>query len=143
SIRLRSDMPVLFHARRRLVHCRGGDAGIERRASIRTHKGRSNSLNLRIVLTKNRFRSLGRCCRLGPEVHMKLHLKRVYDPKSEKDGMRVLVDRLWPRGLSKQEAAVDLWVKDVAPSTELRRWYHAHMDEWPEFRKRYEAELTA
>jgi uncharacterized protein YeaO (DUF488 family) len=74
---------------------------------------------------------------------MELFLKRVYEPKSQQDGMRVLVDRLWPRGLGKQQAAIDLWARDVAPGTELRRWFHAHTDEWPEFRKRYEAELAA
>jgi uncharacterized protein YeaO (DUF488 family) len=72
---------------------------------------------------------------------MRLFLKRVYDDRSDGDGMRVLVDRLWPRGLSKAEAAIDLWAKDIAPSTELRHWYHSNMEDWPEFRKRYRQEL--
>ncbi|MFZ2872936.1 MAG: DUF488 family protein [Phycisphaerales bacterium] len=71
-----------------------------------------------------------------------VRLKRVYDPPEDADGFRVLVDRLWPRGLTKQRARVDLWLKEVAPSTDLRRWYHADLTRWPEFRKRYKAELT-
>jgi uncharacterized protein YeaO (DUF488 family) len=68
---------------------------------------------------------------------------RVYDPRSEHDGARVLVDRLWPRGLSKESADLDLWAKDVAPSTDLRTWFHAHPDEVDEFAARYRAELDA
>jgi uncharacterized protein YeaO (DUF488 family) len=75
---------------------------------------------------------------------MKLKLKRIYEPPAKDDGLRVLVDRLWPRGLKKEEAGVDLWAKEVAPSTELRRWFHAEpADRWAEFRRRYEAELAA
>lgn len=70
-------------------------------------------------------------------------LKRVYDPPSSSDGTRVLVDRLWPRGLTKNLAKVDAWLRDLAPSNDLRKWYHAHMDQWPEFRKRYLQELRA
>jgi uncharacterized protein YeaO (DUF488 family) len=75
---------------------------------------------------------------------MNIRLKRVYEPPAEGDGLRVLVDRLWPRGLKKEEAGVDFWAKDVAPSTELRRWFHAEhgTDRWAEFRRRYEAELA-
>ncbi|MGO7624415.1 DUF488 domain-containing protein, partial [Rhizobium ruizarguesonis] len=54
---------------------------------------------------------------------MALHIKRIYESKDEKDGLRILVDRIWPRGLSKQDAAVDIWVKDVEPSPALRRWF--------------------
>jgi uncharacterized protein YeaO (DUF488 family) len=69
-------------------------------------------------------------------------VKRVYDDPSADDGKRVLVDRLWPRGVTKERAALDLWAKEVAPSTELRTWFHAHPDQFPEFAKRYRAELT-
>ena len=72
---------------------------------------------------------------------MSIRLKRAYDPPSLDDGVRVLVERLWPRGLSKERAAVDLWVKDLAPSAELRRWYGHDEAKWPEFRRRYRAEL--
>lgn len=74
---------------------------------------------------------------------MQLKTKRVYEPKADGDGMRVLVDRLWPRGLTKAEAAVDLWLKDIAPTTELRRWFHADEGTWEEFRERYLAELDS
>jgi uncharacterized protein YeaO (DUF488 family) len=73
---------------------------------------------------------------------MTVHLKRVYDPPSLQDGARVLVDRLWPRGLTKEAAALDAWMKDVAPSDELRKWYHAHPPQWSKFRQKYLAELT-
>ena len=68
-------------------------------------------------------------------------LKRVYETPAEADGMRVLVDRLWPRGLSKEKAAVDLWLKDVAPSDALRREFHAHPERFDAFRKAYVDEL--
>lgn len=70
-----------------------------------------------------------------------LRTKRVYEPRSDDDGVRVLVDRLWPRGLSKADAAVDLWLADVAPSAELRRWFGHSADRWAAFRDRYRAEL--
>lgn len=73
---------------------------------------------------------------------MTVRLKRVYDAPSPHDGVRVLVDRLWPRGLTKEAAALDAWMKDVAPSHELRKWYHAHPIQWPKFREKYLAELT-
>lgn len=72
---------------------------------------------------------------------MKLRLKRVYAQPSDDDGQRVLVDRIWPRGLSKEKAAVDLWLKEVAPSTALRRWFGHDPKKWDEFRRRYRAEL--
>jgi uncharacterized protein YeaO (DUF488 family) len=72
---------------------------------------------------------------------VKIAIKRIYDPASAADGFRVLVDRLWPRGISKEKAHIDVWLKEVAPSTELRQWYHAHLEEWDTFSKRYAAEL--
>jgi uncharacterized protein YeaO (DUF488 family) len=68
-------------------------------------------------------------------------VKRVYDPPAHDDGVRVLVDRLWPRGLSKAKASVDLWLKDLAPSVGLRRWFKHEPDQWSEFKQRYAAEL--
>jgi uncharacterized protein YeaO (DUF488 family) len=70
-----------------------------------------------------------------------LRLKRVYEPAASEDGIRILVDRLWPRGLSKEKAAVDHWMKDIAPSAELRKWFGHDPDRWPEFRRRYMEEL--
>lgn len=70
-----------------------------------------------------------------------VRVKRVYDDPITADGFRVLVDRLWPRGLSKQNARIDLWLRDIAPSNELRQWFHANPEEWTEFRKRYIQEL--
>jgi uncharacterized protein YeaO (DUF488 family) len=72
---------------------------------------------------------------------MTITMKRVYEAVSRGDGTRVLVDRLWPRGLTKEKAAIDEWLRDLAPSNELRRWYHAHPDEWESFRKKYMKEL--
>jgi len=70
-----------------------------------------------------------------------IKIKRIYDPPSQDDGYRVLVDRLWPRGLSKEKAIVDLWLRDIAPSNELRKWYNHESQKWNEFRKRYIAEI--
>ncbi|MGI5423337.1 DUF488 domain-containing protein [Streptomyces sp. CA-179760] len=72
---------------------------------------------------------------------MSVRVRRVYDPPEPADGTRVLVDRLWPRGLSKDAARVDEWPKALTPSTELRRWYHAGEASYEEFAERYEAEL--
>lgn len=72
---------------------------------------------------------------------MALRVKRVYDEPAPGDGYRVLVDRLWPRGLAKDRARVDLWLKDIAPSTELRRWFHAGEGDFDAFARRYTAEL--
>ena len=72
---------------------------------------------------------------------MSIQLKRVYDRPERKDGKRILVDRLWPRGLSKDSAKVDLWVKTIAPSTELRNWYRHDPEKWREFKTRYFTEL--
>ena len=68
-------------------------------------------------------------------------IKRAYDPLSSDDGKRILVDRLWPRGIKKEDAAIDEWLKDIAPSTELRRWYSHDPAKWGEFKKRYKIEL--
>lgn len=72
---------------------------------------------------------------------MKVEIKRVYDKPSADDGFRVLVDRLWPRGVSKERAKLDLWLKEVAPSTELREWFGHDPAKFKEFSKRYKAEL--
>jgi uncharacterized protein YeaO (DUF488 family) len=69
-------------------------------------------------------------------------IKRVYEQAAPSDGTRVLVDRLWPRGLSKDRAALDDWLRDLAPSNELRHWYHSHPEQWSEFRKKYIRELS-
>jgi uncharacterized protein YeaO (DUF488 family) len=68
-------------------------------------------------------------------------LKRAYDPPASGDGKRVLIDRLWPRGLSKEKAALDQWIKDIAPSAELRKWFGHDPARWDEFRRRYAAEV--
>ena len=73
---------------------------------------------------------------------MAIALKRVYEPSKRSDGTRILVDRLWPRGLSKVQAAVDEWLRDLAPSDELRKWFHAHPHHWTSFRKKYLKELS-
>jgi uncharacterized protein YeaO (DUF488 family) len=78
----------------------------------------------------------------GPVGAGELRIARVYDPPGPSDGDRVLIDRLWPRGLSKQAAALDEWCRDVAPSTELRRWYSHDPKRFAEFTARYRAELT-
>ena len=71
-----------------------------------------------------------------------IHLKRAYEPPSPDDGFRVLVERLWPRGLKKEEVAVDLWLKEIAPSPELRQWFSHDPAKWEEFCRRYWAELA-
>src|SRR5689334_7202796 len=70
-------------------------------------------------------------------------LKRAYDPRSPSDGTRFLVERLWPRGVAKEKLQVEAWMKDVAPSTELRKWFGHDPEKWDEFRKRYRRELDA
>jgi uncharacterized protein YeaO (DUF488 family) len=70
-------------------------------------------------------------------------IKRIYEPPSEEDGFRVLVDRIWPRGVSKKDAAIDHWAKDIAPSTELRKWFNHDPVRWNEFQKRYQQELKS
>ena len=78
-----------------------------------------------------------------PAVSARIQTKRIYEPPARSDGRRILIDRLWPRGLSKATARIDYWAKSVAPSTELRRWYGHEPPKWPEFRRRYFAELDA
>lgn len=70
-----------------------------------------------------------------------LKIKRVYDPPSEGDGRRILVDRLWPRGMKKEEARIDEWLKEISPSNELRKWFGHDPANWLEFKKRYRKEL--
>ena len=70
-----------------------------------------------------------------------VQLKRVYEKPAKADGLRILVDRLWPRGLTKERAAVDEWLKELAPSTELRKWFAHDPDKWKEFQSRYRKEL--
>jgi uncharacterized protein YeaO (DUF488 family) len=70
-------------------------------------------------------------------------VKRIYEPPSPADGRRILVDRLWPRGVSKAKAQLDAWMKGVAPSDELRRWFDHRPERWPEFRRRYVDELKS
>ena len=72
---------------------------------------------------------------------MTIKLKRVYEEPENSDGIRVLVERLWPRGLSKEKAKVDIWLKDAAPSTELRKWFNHDHSKWEEFKKRYYFDL--
>ncbi|MHB8093476.1 MAG: DUF488 domain-containing protein [Candidatus Aminicenantales bacterium] len=72
---------------------------------------------------------------------MKIRLKRAYEPSDDQDGARLLVERLWPRGLTKEKARIDEWFKDVAPSQELRRWYGHEPEKWEVFRRRYLDEL--
>lgn len=76
-----------------------------------------------------------------PSSHIRL--KRAYEPASADDGVRILMDRLWPRGISKEGAALDDWMKDIAPSAELRRWFGHDPVRWDEFRRRYMAELKS
>lgn len=73
----------------------------------------------------------------------RIQIKRVYDGADKTDGYRVLVDRLWPRGITKRRAALDEWVKELAPSTALRVWFHGDRSDWTEFVRRYRAELRA
>lgn len=74
---------------------------------------------------------------------MRVRTKRIYEPPEVADGRRILVDRLWPRGLTKTAARIDYWAKAIAPSTALRRWYGHDPAKWKEFRRRYYAELDA
>lgn len=71
-----------------------------------------------------------------------IQIKRTYDPPARRDGRRILVERLWPRGMKKEALAADEWMKEVAPSTELRKWYGHQVERWEEFRRRYREELN-
>ncbi len=77
-----------------------------------------------------------------PSAKMQVATKRAYEPPSDDDGERILIDRLWPRGVTKERARIDLWLKDVAPSRELRTWYGHDVEKYDEFRRRYQAELA-
>jgi uncharacterized protein YeaO (DUF488 family) len=72
-----------------------------------------------------------------------VEIKRIYEVPDAADGLRVLIDRLWPRGISRRRAALDAWLVDLAPSTALRTWFHHHLDRWPEFGRRYRTELRS
>ncbi|PJZ77626.1 DUF488 domain-containing protein [Leptospira neocaledonica] len=74
---------------------------------------------------------------------MEIKIKRVYEVPSKEDGKRILVDRLWPRGISKESGKIDLWLKEISPSNELRKWYSHDPQHWAEFKKRYWAELKS
>ena len=74
---------------------------------------------------------------------MPISIKRAYDPVEDSDGLRILVDRLWPRGISKESAKLDYWAKEIAPSDELRKWYSHDPDDWPEFKRLYFEELDS
>ncbi|OTG64797.1 DUF488 domain-containing protein [Acinetobacter silvestris] len=74
---------------------------------------------------------------------MNIYMKRIYTAAAEKDGKRILVDRLWPRGIKKEDAKIDLWAKEITPSNALRKWYHEDMESrWDEFQQRYKMELA-
>ena len=75
------------------------------------------------------------------QIDLEIKMKRVYEKPDKEDGIRILVDRLWPRGLTTEKASIDLWLKDIAPSTELRKWFGHDLERWKEFRKRYLHEL--
>jgi len=70
-----------------------------------------------------------------------IKIKRIYDQPAKEDGYRILIDRLWPRGMTKENAKIDLWLKEVAPSDDLRKWFHRDPEKWEEFRSKYENEL--
>lgn len=73
---------------------------------------------------------------------MIVRIKRVYEPAKKSDGKRILIDRLWPRGLTKEEASIDTWIKDVAPSTALRKWFGHDPAKWEQFQRKYKQELA-
>ena len=73
---------------------------------------------------------------------MEVRTKRIYSAPSQDDGLRVLVDRLWPRGIKKENAHIDLWIKNIAPSTELRKWFSHDVNKWTEFQEKYKQELA-
>ena len=97
------------------------------------------SITLRALRRRPRELRLG--CSVMKSYSVKT--KRIYENPESKDGFRILVDRLWPRGLTKEKAKVDLWLKEVAPSDELRKWFGHDTRQWEEFRKRYRDELKA
>lgn len=78
-----------------------------------------------------------------PSAHATIAVKRAYEKPAASDGTRILVDRIWPRGLTKDDVRINAWLRDLAPSNELRKWFHSNTDEWHEFRKRYLRELQS
>ena len=78
----------------------------------------------------------------SPWRHVMIRIKRTYEPSARGDGQRILVERLWPRGMKKESLDADAWMKEVAPSTELRRWFDHRVERWEEFRRRYREELS-
>lgn len=74
---------------------------------------------------------------------MRVSVKRIYEEPDKADGTRILVDRIWPRGMKREKAMIDLWLKEIAPSTELRKWFAHDPRKWPEFQSRYHAELKS
>lgn len=78
---------------------------------------------------------------MGKGTAVTVRLKRIYEAKADDDGLRILVDRLWPRGIRKEDADIDLWLKDVAPSQDLRKWFGHDPARWEEFRQRYRDEI--
>lgn len=89
-----------------------------------------------------RLESEGSIVHLKEEIDMAVRTKRIYDKAELEDGVRILVDRLWPRGITKEEAGLDEWIRDIAPSTDLRVWFAHKPDRWQEFRRRYTRELS-
>ena len=88
------------------------------------------------------LRPLG-CSSFVWEFVVDIRIKRIYDPPAPSDGIRILIDRLWPRGLRKEDAAIDVWAKDLAPSHELRRWFAHEVEKFEEFTRRYRLELDS
>ncbi|MER3438407.1 MAG: hypothetical protein C4346_12940 [Chloroflexota bacterium] len=80
---------------------------------------------------------------MNTKTPIRVRLRRIYDPPAADEGLRILVDRIWPRGVSKERAHVDLWLRDVAPSDDLRRWFGHDPERWEEFQERYRQELEA
>jgi uncharacterized protein YeaO (DUF488 family) len=89
-----------------------------------------------------RARKAARSPRRPARAKTRILIKRAYDPPGREDGMRILIDRLWPRGVSKSALRIDAWPREITPSTELRRWYHHEPERFAEFRERYLAELS-
>jgi uncharacterized protein YeaO (DUF488 family) len=85
--------------------------------------------------------AFGRAVVLSQVRKLVIRIKRIYDTPSEEDGYRALVDRLWPRGITKEKAGIDIWLKDAGPSDELRKWFNHEPQKWDDFKKRYFAEL--
>ena len=99
---------------------------------------------LRASLTEPSPPARGRRKTAAGSVRSEIRIKRAYEPRDvRRDGQRVLVDRLWPRGVLKDAAKIDLWLKDISPSSDLRKWFNHEPEKWPEFRTRYFRELAA